>query len=105
VFDRSRRCVAVEGRILVVGFAGGRIPRFAVNHALLKNYAVVGFRTRPFRDDPVYRREVHDTLVGRYERGEIDPLTEEVPFAQAPRALARLGERDTVGRVVVRVAG
>ena len=103
VFDRSRRCVAVEGRILVVGFASGRIPELKVNHALLKNYSVVGFRTRPFREDPVYRREVHDDLLRLYARGAIDPLVTEVPFDAAPAALARVGARDSVGRIVVRV--
>jgi NADPH2:quinone reductase len=103
VFDKSRKCVAVEGRILVVGFASGRIPEMKVNHALLKNYSVVGFRTRPFRDDPVYRREVHDDLLRMYARGAIDPLVHEVPFAEAPAALARLGARGTTGRTVVRV--
>lgn len=103
VFDRSRRCIAVEGRILVVGFASGRIPEMKVNHALLKNYSVVGFRTRPFRNDLVYRREVHDDLLRLYARGAIDPLVSEVPFGSAPAALARVGARDSVGRIVVRV--
>lgn len=103
VFDSSRRCVAVEGRILVVGFASGRIPEMQVNHALLKNYSVVGFRTRPFREDPVYRREVHDDLLSLYARGAIDPLVTEVPFDAAPAALTRVGARGSVGRVVVRV--
>ncbi|MDS8771791.1 zinc-binding dehydrogenase, partial [Streptococcus pneumoniae] len=41
-FDRSRKCIAFEGRILVIGFAGGRIADAPTNHALIKNYSIVG---------------------------------------------------------------
>lgn len=100
-FDRSRKCIAVEGRLLVVGFASGTVPQFGVNHALLKNYSVVGFRTRPFRDDPVYRRQVHDALVEHYVHGRIRPLVETVAFTEVCKALNRLGNREVVGRLVV----
>lgn len=103
VFDRSRRCVAVEGRIVVAGFASGVLPQLPVNHALIKGYSIVGFRTRPFRDDPVYRREVHDDLVAMYRRGAIRPLVEPMPFDDTVKALRRIGDRDVVGRIVVRV--
>lgn len=103
VFDRSRRCIAVEGRLLVVGFAGGTIPQFSVNHALLKNYSVVGFRTRPFRDDPVYVREVHDALCDFHSRGLVSPLVDTVDFDAVPKAVGELGERTVFGRLVVQV--
>lgn len=103
VFDRSRKCIAVEGRLLVVGFASGTIPTLPVNHALLKNYSVVGFRTRPFRDDPVYRREVHDSLIALLERGEIAPAVEEADFADVPAVLARIDRGEVIGRSVVRI--
>src|SRR5438045_3616713 len=38
VYDRSTKCIAFEGRLVVVGFTSGRIPTAAVNHALVKNY-------------------------------------------------------------------
>ncbi|AWH93094.1 NADPH:quinone oxidoreductase family protein [Dietzia lutea] len=101
VFTQSRKSVAVEGRILVGGFASGEIPRMPVNHALLKNYAVVGFRTRPFRDDPVYRREVHDDLVAHYIGGRIRPRVQRVGFDDVVDALEQIGNRRAVGRLVV----
>ncbi|KXF49986.1 alcohol dehydrogenase [Rhodococcus sp. SC4] len=104
VFDRSRRCIAVEGRLLVVGFAGGTIPQLPVNHALLKNYSVVGFRTRPFRDDPAYVREVHDALSEFHSRGLVTPLVQTVDFGDVPKAVHELGERTVVGRLVVQVS-
>ena len=41
-YRRSTKCIAFEGRILVVGFAGGEIQSAALNHALVKNYSIVG---------------------------------------------------------------
>ena len=41
-YTRSTKCIAFEGRILVVGFASGQIPTAALNHALIKNYSIVG---------------------------------------------------------------
>lgn len=103
VFDQSRKCVAVEGRLLALGFASGTIPTLPVNHALLKNYSVVGFRTRPFRDDPAYRREVHDSLVSLLERGEIAPAVEEAGFDEVPAVLGRIDRGETIGRSVIRI--
>lgn len=103
VFDRSRKCIAVEGRLLVVGFASGTIPQLPVDHTLLKNYSVVGFRTRPFRDDPAYRREIHDELLRFREQGFVHPLVETAAFDDVPGALRRIAERDVVGRLVVTV--
>ncbi len=42
VYDRSNKCIAFEGRIVIVGFTSGRIPQAAANHVLIKNYSVVG---------------------------------------------------------------
>lgn len=101
VFDRSRRCIAVEGRLLVVGFASGQIPQAPVNHALLKNYSVVGFRMRPFRDDLAYRDEVHHELLRLYVEKKITPLTTRYNFQDVPEALATIGTRTAVGRIVI----
>lgn len=101
VFDRSRRCIAVEGRLLVVGFAGGEIPQAPVNHALLKNYSIIGFRMRPFRDDLEYRAKVHNALLDLYAKGEIKPLTTKYDFADVPKAIETIGDRTVVGRIVI----
>ena len=49
VFDKSRKCVAFEGRIVVVGFTSGRIPEAPANHLLVKNYSVVGLHWGLYR--------------------------------------------------------
>src|SRR5699024_7194179 len=42
VFELSRKCIAFDGRILIIGFAGGDIPSTKSNHILVKNYSLVG---------------------------------------------------------------
>lgn len=100
-FDRSRRIMAVEGRLVVVGFASGTIAQAPTNHALLKNYDVVGFRMRPFRDDHAYRRRVHDSLVQMYQAGALHPRVTTYAFDELPSALELIGSRQVIGRVVV----
>lgn len=106
VFDRSRRCVAFEGRIVVVGFAGGTIPQAPANHVLVKNYSVVGLHYGLYRKvRPEFPRKVHEELLALLDQGLIDPLLgEQVGMDDVPGALARLGSRDTIGKVTVRVS-
>ena len=102
-FDKSRRCIAFEGRIVVVGFAGGRIADAPTNHALVKNYSVVGLHWGLYRTyDPRVIPQTHDALMDLWERGSIDPLIgAELPLSEAPAALSRLGDRGTIGKVVL----
>ncbi len=104
VFDASRRCVAFEGRIVVIGFAGGRIAEAPTNHLLVKNYSVVGLHWGLYRKMmPHLLRETHEELLRLYEAGEIDPLIQEVvPFEEVPEALDLLGSRGTRGKLVTR---
>ena len=103
VFDKSRRCIAFEGRIVVVGFAGGRIAEAPTNHVLVKNYSVVGLHHGLYRQyEPQVFAETHAALVELWSRREIDPLVgAELPLEEAPAALARLADRGTIGKVVL----
>jgi NADPH2:quinone reductase len=105
VFDRSRRCIAWAGRLLVIGFTSGRIAQLPTNHLLLRNYSVVGVYAGEYRRvQPHVLRETHAALLRLYEQGAIRPLVRElVPFDAAPDALMRLADRRTVGKVVVRM--
>ena len=106
VFDGSRRCVAFEGRIVVIGFAGGRIAEAATNHVLVKNYSVVGMHWGLYtRVMPDLVRSTHDDLILLYERGELNPLVfKTVSFDELPLALNLLGSRGSYGKVVTRPA-
>jgi NADPH2:quinone reductase len=103
VFDASRRCVAFEGRIVVVGFTGGRIQEVSAGHVLVKNYSVVGLHWGLYRTaNPAVVAEAHEALLRLYAEGAIRPLvSERQPLSAAPAALSRLATRQTVGKVVL----
>jgi len=106
VFDKSLRCIAWEGRLLVIGFTSGRIPAAPANLVLLKNIAVTGVHFGAYaRHDPGIFRRTHDELVALYGSGKIDPLVHRVlPLEEALSGLTDLANRRTVGKVVVRVS-
>ncbi|MEN1967507.1 NADPH:quinone oxidoreductase family protein [Lentibacillus sp. N15] len=104
IFDRSRKCIAFDGRILVIGFAGGRISDAPVNHALVKNYSIVGVHWGLFRKlNPSEVVNVHNQLMELYEQGDIRPLVyQEYDFAHVPSALEVLADRKTYGKLIAR---
>ncbi|PLT33267.1 NADPH:quinone oxidoreductase family protein [Bacillus sp. V5-8f] len=103
-FDRSRKCIAFEGRLLVIGFAGGRIADAPTNHALVKNYSIVGVHWGLFgRLFPEKVVQAHEELISLYEKGAIKPLIyNEFAFEEVPHALSLLGARKTWGKLIVR---
>ncbi len=102
-FDRSRKVIAWEGRLLVIGFASGRIPEVHANHLLVKNYAVVGLHWSAYSDhDPRAVAECHAQLVRLHGEGRITPVVfAELGLEEAVEGLTLLGSRRTVGKVVV----
>jgi NADPH2:quinone reductase len=104
VFDLSRKCIAFEGRIVVVGFTSGGIADAPTNHVLVKNYSVVGLHWGLYNKVmPELVAETHEALVELYEKGKIDPLIfKTVPFKEMPEALEFLGSRKTYGKLVTR---
>jgi NADPH2:quinone reductase len=103
VFERSLKVVAFEGRVVLVGFTSGRFGQLPTNHALVKNYSVVGLHWGLYRQrDPEVVVAAHAELLKLAADGVIAPyVSEEVPLADAPAALDRLASRRTVGKVVV----
>jgi NADPH2:quinone reductase len=101
-YDRSTKCIAFEGRILIIGFTGGRFAEARTNHVLIKNYSVVGVHWALYNVMyPALVRATHDELVRLFEAGKIDPLiSERVGLAEVPAALGRLGSRGTYGKIV-----
>jgi NADPH2:quinone reductase len=105
VFDRSLRCIAWEGRLLVVGFTSGRIPSVPANLVLLKNMSVVGIAWGAYlKHEPGLFGEIHADLLRLYAEGKVDPLVHSVlPLEEALRGLTDLTSRRTVGKVVIQV--
>lgn len=103
VFDESIRCINWGGRLLVVGFASGRIPSAPVNMPLIKGFSIVGVRAGEYgRRDPQKGRENIAQVDLWAEQGVIKPyVCAEVPLARAHEALAMIQDRKVVGRVVV----
>ncbi|MFD7446595.1 NADPH:quinone oxidoreductase family protein [Streptomyces sp. NPDC059909] len=102
-YAKSAKCVAFEGRILVVGFASGTIPSPALNHALVKNYSIVGLHWGLYNaKDPRSILRCHETLTEYAAKGLIKPLiSERVAFADAAGAVQRVADGTTTGRLVV----
>jgi len=105
IFDLSLKCLAPEGRLLVVGFAGGRIPEVKVNRLLLKNVDVVGVAWGSFLlQEPGITAEISRALAVLAEKGFIEPVVGPVfPLEQAAQALHALESRQAMGKVVLRV--
>ena len=103
VFDRSTKCIAFEGRILVVGFASGRIPEARANHVLLKNYAVVGLHWGLYQQvAPHLVEAATPELFELYAQGKIRPhVSRRFPLEEAPRALEEVTGRRSTGKVVL----
>lgn len=100
----STKCIAFEGRIVVVGFAGGTIPAPQLSHALVKNYSILGLHWGLYKKyDPAALDEAHLRLAELAAEGRIAPLIGgELDLDGAADGLTRLAAGDTVGRLVVR---
>jgi NADPH2:quinone reductase len=101
-FLKSTKCIAFEGRIVVVGFASGDIPQAALNHALVKNYDILGLHWGLYeRLNPALVRACQAELTKLVADGQLKPLiTERLPLTEVPDALRRLGAGSTAGRLV-----
>jgi NADPH:quinone reductase len=101
-YTRSTKCIAFEGRILVVGFASGEIPSAALNHALIKNYSIVGLHWGLYQTkEPQAIRDAHAQLTKLVADGAIRPLVgERLGLEEVASGLQRLADGDTVGRIV-----
>jgi len=104
-FHASRRCIASEGRILLIGFAAGDFQTIPATDVLLHNYSVLGVYVGAYAGDDAGREfmlGVHADLMRWIETGDFRPLVSaEITPAEAPAALERLRDRQVVGRVVV----
>ncbi|WP_034274714.1 NADPH:quinone oxidoreductase family protein [Haloechinothrix halophila] len=102
-YRRSTKCIAFEGRIVIIGFAGGEIQSAALNHALIKNYAILGLHWGLYTGkDPDAVRECHDDLTALAAAGKVSPLvSERVALEDVASGVQRLADGVTVGRLAV----
>ena len=99
----SLRSLAPEGRLLVLGFAGGEIPVVKVNRLLLGNTGVLGVASREFFEQrPALMTELWEQLMELWRtRMLADPPVEAYPFADARGALRAIADRRALGKVVL----
>ena len=102
-FDQSVRCLAPQGRLIVVGFTDGRIPSVQVNRVLLRNIDIVGAAWGAFLAvEPAVFFETQLALNAMIDAGTVAPIVGATyPLEEAPAALNLLGQRQARGKVVL----
>lgn len=102
-FGAAIRCVAFEGRIVLVGFASGTIPAPPLSHTMVKNYSLLGLHWGLYRrHDPEAVAEAHRMLTDLVADGAVAPLIGgRFTLDEAADGLTRLSAGDSVGRLVV----
>lgn len=102
-FDASLRSIAIDGRILVVGFASRTVPQIPANILLVKNVTVIGYNWGAYRrHDPEGLRQSFEQLFAWFTAGRLKPLiSHSLPLANAATAIGLLKSRTSTGKVVL----
>src|SRR5437660_5925033 len=103
VFDASLRCIAWGGRLIVIGFASGRIPQAPANILLVKNMDVIGFYWGSYQArKPELLRNSYTQLLRWFEEGKLKPhVSHQVDISEVAQAMNLLRERKSTGKVVL----
>jgi len=105
IFDKCVRCVATSGcaRLLVIGFAGGRIPSLPANLALIKGFDLVGVRMGAQMGlQPDLAVEMNKTLWQMANEGKLKPhVSAEFPVAKMQDAFRLMNDRKVVGKCCI----
>lgn len=101
--ESALRATGWRGRYLVVGFAGGEIPKIPLNLTLLAERKIMGvFWGDAVRRDPAQHLANMKTLQAWFAAGQIKPrITERLPLEQATNAITRISQRQTIGKVII----
>jgi NADPH2:quinone reductase len=105
LFDQSCRCINWNGRLLVVGFASGRIPEYKANLALLKGSSMVGIFLGRFRkEEPAEYEKNFAELLDMYDAGKLKPIiTESFAMTDFVDAFNVFTERKVMGKVTLEI--
>src|SRR5579864_5587545 len=103
IFELSTKCIASSGRLIVIGFASGRIPSIAANRILLKNISIVGALWGGHAlAHPEYPGQAQRALADLYSKGNIrPPQPVQYPLDQGPAALRDLANRKVLWKAVL----
>jgi NADPH2:quinone reductase len=105
ILERSVDCIAWEGRIVVIGFASGKVPTIKAHRVLLKNFSILGLHAGAYRTQaPQTFESCVRALSSLVLSGVADPVVETaIDFAEASAGLMQLTSGSTIGRIVVMV--
>jgi NADPH2:quinone reductase len=103
VTDKSLKCIAWNGRLVIIGFAGGEIPAIKANRIMLKNIAVTGLHWSAYAEkDPERVADCFCALFRMHARGQIAPVIyRRYKLGEVATALAALANRETHGKVII----
>ncbi len=103
IAERSTKCIAFEGRIVIIGFTSGEFTNFRSNHILVKNYSVVGLHFGYYRQkNPAKIERGWNELLDIYKSGALKPVVgARYPMKQVGDAMRHLTSRKAVGKIVL----
>lgn len=103
IFDESTRCVAFGGKLLVIGFAGGRIANISTNIPLIKGFSVVGVRAGEYaRRFPDRGRAIREAVATLAADGRLNPhIDRTLPLENWREAYKAMADRRIVGKIVL----
>jgi NADPH2:quinone reductase len=103
IFDAALRAVAWRGRVVVIGFAAGRIPSVKVNYLMVKNIEVSGLQVSDYRKRrPEQVVQCYQEVFGWFEQGRIaPPPVTTMPLDEFKTALRQIETRKASGRIVL----
>lgn len=101
--ESALRSTAWRGRLLVIGFAAGEIPKIPLNLALLRERSIVGvYWGESVRHDPEGHVRDLGQLMEWFSAGKVRPsISERVPLDEAGAAMQRLIHRQVMGKIVI----
>ena len=103
ITDKSLKCISWNGRLVIIGFAGGEIPAIKANRIMLKNIAVTGVHWSAYAEkDPDRVADCFRALFRMHARGQIAPVIyRRYKLDEVATALAALANRETHGKVII----
>ena len=103
VLDASLRVMAWCGRLVIIGFAGGRIPEVKAGYLLVKNISLIGLQSSDYRERaPEVVRGAYEQLFALYEQGKLKPhVMAAYPMREYLTALNTVKDRKVLGKVVI----
>ena len=101
--ERSTKCIAFDGRLIIIGFTSGKFPTFIGNHILVKNYSVVGLHWGAYRQhNPAKIEQAWRELFELYAAGKLKPvICARFPMDKVADAMRLLISRRAIGKIVL----